>query len=164
MACSIYTQARLRSIERLLDLAGDVAIEYELNDVMHNFRLALMRLARTRLSDLSASEAAEAIGNLADSLRTRRSGLIYEFRSSNPRIQMVTDALATVFELHEKGDKALRKVAPEELERCVRQLKRQVDAALRREVAFLALCDAAAGADFIVAGGKPDSAPGRLIT
>jgi len=164
MTCGIYTQARLRSIERLLDLAGDPMVEYEMNDFMHNLRLALMRLVRTRLSDLSDSEAAEAIGNLADSLRTQRGGLIYEFRSSNPRIQMVTDALGSVLELHGKGEKELRKVGFEDAERCVRQLKRQVDAALKREVSFLALCDAAAGVDFIVAGGKPEGAPGRLIS
>ncbi len=164
MECSYYTQARLRAVERLLELGGDPMVEYESADVMHNLRLALVQLARARMEDLGGAEAAEAIGNLADSLRTRGKGLIYEFRSSNPRAQMVTDALSGVLEMHSKGQKGLRPAPPDEQERCVRQLKRQADGASRREAPFLEMCGSAVGREFIGAApdGKPDASAGRL--
>ncbi|MEO0082328.1 MAG: hypothetical protein ABIL25_08575, partial [candidate division WOR-3 bacterium] len=114
---------------RLLTLAGDVTVERSWPDVVHNLRLALLRVKQTRVQDLTDRECGEAVGNVADTLRTRAKGLIYEYRSQNSRVQLVTDELAEVASCHEQGVRGFRRVALEDIAMCVRYLKRQLEQA-----------------------------------
>lgn len=88
---------------------------------------------------LNDGEALEAAKNAAETSRTRSKGLIYEFRSQNPRVQTVTDELCQLMSWHEKGERELARFGPAELARCLHYLSRQIEKAIAKGESFLDL-------------------------
>jgi hypothetical protein len=120
------------ALRKLADLLRQPETEVEYADVLHNLRLTLVQLRRTRLPDLTDAEAEQALANVADTMRTRQSGLIYDFRSPDPRVQMPVDALTEVAGLHEKGERGLSRQNPGDLRLCLLYLSRQAKASRER--------------------------------
>ncbi len=146
--CRFLKQAREQALLKLVAL-GERDLEIAEFDVLHNFRLALVRVRRNRVHDLTEAEMKQALANAADTLRTKSKGLIYEFRSHNPRVQFATDELTAVAERHEKGDKGFRRVESGELAHCLRYLRHQAEDAIEREVGFFELTVQAVGRNYI---------------
>lgn len=145
------------SIRKLAELSGDPEFEWKRSEVLHNLRFALSRVRNTRLRDVTDEEAARAFANVADTMRTRSSGLVYDFRSPDPRIQMLSDELLAVANLHEKGEKGLLKTDAGDLMACLRYLERQAKAAGRLERGAAYFLDLAAqGVGSTLAAHRPD--------
>lgn len=124
---------------RLFSLAGDRTLELDFPDVLHNLRLALVRAQEGRAGRGSDDVCRQALDNVADTLRTKSRGLIYEYRSQDPRVQSAADELSMVCGSHEAGQKGFRKVGLEDIGRCVRYLKRQFEEAGTRGASYLDL-------------------------
>ncbi len=146
--CRFLKQGRERALTKLVVLVGDWVPEEHWYDVLHNLMLALVRLRQSRLRDLTDAEVKEGLANVAATLQAKSKGVIYEFRSRNPRAQFVADGLSLVVGNHEAGEKGFRRVEPGELTRCLRYMKRQVEGALERNVDFLGLAAQAVGRDY----------------
>jgi hypothetical protein len=108
-------------------------MELRHGDVLHNLRLAVTRFRRIRLPNLRDSEARQVFANLADTMRTRSSGLIFDFRSPDPRVQMLYDELVSLATLHERGEKGMVRVDAATLMQCLKYLEKQAAAAERQE-------------------------------
>jgi hypothetical protein len=108
-------------------------MELRHGDVLHNLRLAVTRFRRTRQPDLKDSETRQAFMNLADTMRTRSSGLIFDFRSPDPRVQMLYDELVSLASLHERGEKGMVKADAATLMQCLKYLEKQDAVAEKQE-------------------------------
>lgn len=118
------------ALRRLAELSGDHETEIEHADVLHNLRLALVQLRFGRLKDLTDEEARQALASVADTMRTRSHGLVYDFRSPDPRIQMAVDGLTEIAGLHERGERGFSRISPTDLLACLRYLERQAREAI----------------------------------
>jgi hypothetical protein len=121
--------------------------------VLHNLRFSVTRFRRDRLRDLKDSEARQAFANVADTMRTRSSVLIFNFRSPDPRVQMLADELLSVAALHERGEKQMAKTDAADLMKCLKYLERQAAAAEklgRGNTAFLDLVAQSVTREFLL--------------
>ncbi len=108
-------------------------MELRYGELLHNLRLAATLFRQSRMPDLKDSEARQAFANLADTMRTRSSGLIFDFHSPDPRVQMLCDSLLAVATLHERGEKGMLKTDAATLMQCLRYMQKQVAAADKQE-------------------------------
>ena len=128
-------------------------MELRHGDVLHNLRLSVTRFRRGRLRDLKDSEARQVFANVADTMRTRSSGLIFDFRSTDPRVQVLGDELLSVATLHERGEKQMAKTEAADLMNCLKFLERQAAAAEklgRGDTAYLDLIAQSVTGEFLV--------------
>ncbi len=132
----------------MFGFGGDREFESSALDLLHNLRLAIVRVMRDRDRDLGNAEAIEALENAAQTVRTRTSGLIYDYRSANPRVQRVTDELALVLDRHQKGEQGFHRVEGDILSRTLRYLKRQFELAEKRGASYLDLAAQTVGNEY----------------
>jgi hypothetical protein len=69
-------------------------------DIIHNISLAALQVKRTRFSDLKDNEVKEALENLIKTYETEERGIIYEYKSSNYRIQSIFDNIQKIINQH----------------------------------------------------------------
>ncbi|HTW90381.1 MAG TPA: hypothetical protein VMH22_01550 [bacterium] len=128
-ACPHFRAGGRAALIKLAELGGNPEMEIRQGEVLHNLRLAATRIRRTRLPDLRDGEARQAFANLSETMRTKSSGLIYEFRSADPRVQVMVDELLSVASLHERGEKGMTKTDVATLMQCLKYLEKQAAAA-----------------------------------
>jgi len=163
--CRHYQEARGRALLKLMALAADRELEVDWHDVLHNLRLALVRVQGERVADATAAEASEALDNAAMTVRTRANGLIYEYRSHDPRVQFLADELLRVAEGHRTGAAGFRRVGPDEVLGCLRYIRRQAEAARKRGSDYFGLTGQAVGRSYVTAtapGGGGSAATGLI--
>lgn len=113
--CPHFVAGVRQALRRLAQVSGDPRTEIDWADVLHNLRLAAVRVRDSRLRDAADAELAQAFANVADTLRTRSHGLVYDYRSPDPRVQLFADEVAAIAGLHERGERGFRKVGPVDL-------------------------------------------------
>ena len=130
--CPRFRAGARAALIKLVDLSQDPDFELRHSEVLHNLRLTVTRSRRSRLHDLKDSEVRQALANVADTMRTRSSGLIYDFRSPDPRVQILGDELLSVATRHERGEKQMARTDAADLMKCLKYLERQAAAAERQ--------------------------------
>ena len=151
-SCPHFRVGARAALLKLAELGGDPDVEIRYGEVLHNLRLSVTRTRRDRLPDLKDGEARQAFANVADTMRTRSSGLIFDFRSPDPRVQMLGDELLSVATLHERGEKGMAKTDASSLMRCLKYLGHQTTAAQKQErgdVVFLDLIAQSISREFL---------------
>jgi hypothetical protein len=151
--CPHFRAGARAALLKLAELSQDLDFEIRFGEVLHNLRLAVSRLRRTRLPGLKDCEARQAFANAGDTMRTRSSGLIFDFRSPDPRVQMLGDALLSVATLHERGEKQMAKADAADLMRCLKYLEKQAAAAERHgrgDTTFLDLIAQSVTIEFLI--------------
>jgi hypothetical protein len=151
-SCTNYRSGARQARIKLVELSGDVDMELRFGGVLHNLRLAVTRLRKNRLRDMKDADVRQASANVADTMRTRSSGLIFDFRSTDPRIQLLTDELLAVATLHERGERQMGKTDAVDLMKCLRYLEKQAAAAQaqgRAPTFFLDLIAQSVSSDFL---------------
>jgi hypothetical protein len=151
--CPHFRAGARAALLRLAELSGDPDFEIRHGEALHNLRLVVVRVRRTRLQDLRDSEARQALANAADTMRTRSSGLIFDFRSPDPRVQMLGDALLSVATLHERGEEGMAKTDVVDLMKCLKYMEKQAAAAEKQErgnTLFLDLIAQSVSTEFVV--------------
>jgi hypothetical protein len=128
-SCPHFRAGARAALLKLAELGGGPDMELRYGEVLHNLRLGMTRFRRNRVRDLTDSEARQAFANVANTMRTRSSGLIFDFRSPDPRVQMLCDELLSVASLHERGEKGMAQTDAADLMKCLKYLERQVAAA-----------------------------------
>ena len=126
--CLHFRAGARAALLRLAELGGDPDMELRYGEVLHNLRLGLARVRRGRRPDLKDSEARQAFANAADTMRARSSGLIFDFKSTDPRVQMLGDELLSLATLHERGEKGMARTDAADLMKCLKYLERQAAA------------------------------------
>lgn len=69
-------------------------------DVINNINFTLLGLKRYKITNLQNSELKDAIENLIKTLETEERGIIYEYRSTNYRIQSIFDSIQDILNRH----------------------------------------------------------------
>jgi len=144
--CPHYRAGARAALLKLAELGGGPDTEIRYGEVLHNLRLGLVRLRRERLPDMKDSDARQAFANAADTMRTRASGLIFDFRSPDLRVQMIGDVLLSVATLHERGEKGMVKTDATSLMQCLKYLELQAAAAEKQAKGDTFLLDVTAQA------------------
>jgi hypothetical protein len=121
-----YLAHRLEGAE-VLDAARKMS-----PDLLHNLELAILTTRDTRFRDLRDQEVKEALENTHRTILTVRRGVLYAYKSSDPRVQILTDAVQALIAKHSQGEEGLRKPAPEEFEGCLVASLAVLKAAVRR--------------------------------
>lgn len=155
--CRHFLAGARQAVRKLAEQTPDLDFNRSMADVMHNLRLALVRIRGSRAPDLTDGEARLALLNAADTMRTRSRGLVYDFRSPDPRIQWVTDEVLTVADRHEQGENGLRRATAAELSTCLRHLEHQARQLMgdRPEgTAFLDLVVQSVGRKYMASDGR----------
>jgi len=150
--CPHYRAGAQAALFKLAELGGDPDMEIRYGEVLHNLRLSIARMRRGRLRDLKDCEARQAFANAADTMRARSSGLIFDFKSTDPRVQVLGDELLSVATLHERGEKGMAKTDAPDLMKCLKYLERQAAAAEklgRGETFYLDLVVQSVAGDFL---------------
>jgi len=151
--CPHFRAGARAALLRLAGLGGGPDMELRYGDVLHNLRLSVTRFRRDRLREMKDSEARQAFANVADTMRTRSSGLIFNFRSPDPRVQVLGDELLSVATLHEHGEKQMAKTDAADLMKCLKYLERQAAAAEKQgrgDTAFLDLIAQSVTREFLL--------------
>jgi hypothetical protein len=157
--CPFLIESRRQGLKRLVRLDGDPELELRWFEVLHNLRLALVKVRERTQPALSDEEAREALANIIESLRVRAKGLIYDFRSPNPNIQEAVDALKEMVATYENGGVGAEpELSISELAGCLRYLYQQAGTAKERGVKFLDLLALSVGSEFI---GLDDMRPNK---
>ena len=150
--CPHFRAGARAALLRLAELGGGPDMELRYGEVLHNLRLSVTRFRRNRVRDLKDNEARQAFVNVADTMRTRSSGLIFDFRSPDPRVQMLGDELLSIATLHERGEKQMARTDAADLMKCLKYLERQAVAAEklgRGETMFLDLVAQSVANEFL---------------
>lgn len=150
--CPHFRAGARASLLKLAELGGGPDMELRYGDVLHNLRLSVTRFRRSRVRDLKDNEARQAFVNAADTMRTRSSGLIFDFRSPDPRVQMLGDELLSIATRHERGEKQMARTEAADLMKCLKYLERQAVAAEklgRGETVFLDLVAQSVANEFL---------------
>jgi hypothetical protein len=150
--CPHFRAGARAALLRLAELGGGPDMELRYGEVLHNLRLSVARFRRNRVRDLKDNEARQAFVNVADTMRTRSSGLIFDFRSPDPRVQMLGDELLSIATLHERGEKQMARTDAADLMKCLKYLERQAVAAEklgRGETMFLDLVAQSVANEFL---------------
>ena len=150
--CPHYRAGAKAALLKLVELGEDPDMEIGYAEVLNNLRLGVARLRRGRLRDLADSEARQAFANVADTMRARSSGLVFDFKSTDPRVQMLGDELLSVATLHERGEKRMARTEAADLMKCLKYLERQAAAAAklgRGDRAFLDLIVQSVSSEFL---------------
>ncbi len=161
--CPHFRAGARAALIKLVDLSRYPDFEWRHSEVLHNLRLGVTVIRRKRLTELKDAEARQAFANAADTMRTRASGLIYNFRSPDPRVQVLSDELITVARLHERGEKGMAKTDAATLMQCLKYLERQAAAAEKVERGasyFLDLAVQSVTSAFVTR--EPEGLVGRL--
>jgi hypothetical protein len=154
--CPHYRAGARAALLKLAELGGDPDVEIRYGEVLHNLRLGLARVRRGRLKDLSDGEARQAFANVADTMRARSSGLIFDFTSTDLRVQLLGDELLSVATLHERGEKGMARTDAVDLMKCLKYLERQTAAAEklgRGETFYLDLVVQSVAGEFLTRDG-----------
>jgi hypothetical protein len=88
-------------------------------------------------------------------MRARSSGLILDFKSTDPRVDMLGKELLSVAALHERGEKGMAKTDAAELMKCIKYMEKQAATAEkqgRKEALFLDLICQAVSREYVVRG------------
>ncbi|MGQ9708140.1 MAG: hypothetical protein ACUVUR_04620 [bacterium] len=148
--CQFLIESRGLALKRLVRLNGDPEFELKWFEVLHNLRLALVRVKELTQPALGDDEALVALANIIESRRVRSKGLIYDFQSPNPNIQKAADALMKVIEHYENGRTGPEpEITPAELTGCLRYLHQQASTARDKGVRFLSLFGLCVGSRLI---------------
>ncbi|MEO0080286.1 MAG: hypothetical protein ABIK44_06390 [candidate division WOR-3 bacterium] len=124
--CRFFLAGWREAVGRLVQFAGDWRFEREWFDVLNNLRLVLVRTRFRLVSNLDLALVRSALTSVAEMIRARMTGLIYETSSPVPGIQSIIDELTWIVESHEHGKKGLRPVAASDLLSCLLYLERQL--------------------------------------
>lgn len=136
--CRFLLEGRRQALKRLVKLSGDRSFELKFFSVLHDFRLTLLNFLEIHKGTISDSEVVTAIEHAAETLRVRSRGLIFDFRSTNPRVQQATDLLFEIAEwYHNNGNgKEGSTIGFEELSASLRYLEKQILSATKRGIDF----------------------------
>lgn len=128
-------------------MSGDSALEIKFFSVLHDFRLTLLNFLEIHKGTISDREIVTAIDHAAETLKVRSRGLIFDFRSTNPRVQQATDRLFEIAEwYHNNGNgKEGSTIGFEELSASLRYLEKQILSATKRGIDFWNLVKEAVG-------------------
>jgi hypothetical protein len=151
--CPHFRAGARAALLKLAELGGGPDMELRYGDVLHNLRFSVTRFRRDRVRDLKDNEARQAFVNVADTMRTRSSGLIFDFRSPDPRVQMLGGELLSVATQHERGEKQMAKTDAADLMKCLKYLERQAAAAEKQghgDTAFLDLMAQSVTREFLL--------------
>lgn len=148
--CRFLIDSRRQALKRLINLSGDGKFELTWFEVLHNLRLALVKIGEEQGGNFTGLEAITALENVLDTLKVRSAKLIYEFKSPNPNVQKAIEMVTKVLEWHERGENGAKQVELSQLAACVRYLLAQVKLAKEKGINFLELIAAAVGRSFLL--------------
>lgn len=86
-------------------------------DLLNNIEYSILVVQKLRFRDLKDREVGEALDNVLKGIESK---IIYEFKSLDPRVEIITQALRRLIQLHQEGKEGLRRPEPEELVTCLK--------------------------------------------
>ncbi len=98
--CQYIISAKHHWIDKLPITPAQIDFWQSHFDIIHNIEYAMLQIKKTRYTDLKDIEIKEALENLIKTYETETRGIIYEYKSSNYRIQSVIDNIETIINQH----------------------------------------------------------------
>jgi len=97
--CSYLIKAKQQWLEKLSITSSQFEFWRTHFDIIHNIEYAILAV-RNLHQDLADVEVKEALENLIKTTETEQRGIIYEYKSSNCRIQSIIDSIQNIINQH----------------------------------------------------------------
>ena len=120
--CSYLVSGRDYQIKRIDEAEPIKKIREISPDYMNNIDQSILTVQDTRFRNLKDSEVKEALENVLKTVETAEKKIIYEYRSPNPRIQIVADSVYQIIDKHQKGEDGMRRVSIDETKSCLKAI------------------------------------------
>jgi len=117
--CSYLQTARARAAARAPEFADLERVREMDPEFVSALEDAIITVQEERFRDLKDREVKEALRNLYKTLETEERGLLYEYRSPDPRIQILADAVGRVVKQYREGEDVTYKVEIIEVKACL---------------------------------------------
>jgi hypothetical protein len=104
--CEYLVQAKNRWILKLQISAEQIDFWQAHFDIIHNIELAILQVKQTQFCDVQDSEVEEALENLIKTFETEERGVIYDYKSSNYRIQTIIDDIQNIINQHRHSNQS----------------------------------------------------------
>jgi hypothetical protein len=133
-------------------------------DYMNNIEQSILTIQDTRFRNLQDSEVKEALENVLKTIETAERKIIYEYRSPNPRIQIVADSVYQTIEKHQKGEDGMRRVTADETKACLKAIIIALKSLIKQNPESTVYLDLIRQyAKGIIRESSPNLTPGRII-
>ncbi|MDH5186692.1 MAG: hypothetical protein ACETVX_04150 [bacterium] len=154
----VYQEHRIGNME-ILKKARDLIPDY-----MNNIEHGILVIRNTRFRNLLDREVKEALENILKTIETAERKIIYEYRSTNPRIQTVADSVYQIIEKHQKGEDGMRRVTVEETKACLKAIIATIKSLLKQNPDSTTYLDLISQySQGIIRETPPPITPGKLI-
>jgi len=131
---------------------------------MNNIEQSILTVQDTRFRNLLDSEVKEALENVFKTIETAERKIIYEYRSPNPRIQILADSVYQIIEKHQKGEDGMRRVTLDESKACLKAIITTLKSLIQQNSESTVYLDLIRQfAKGIIRESAPNLSPGRLI-
>jgi len=131
---------------------------------MNNIEQSILTIQDTRFRNLQDSEVKEALENVLKTVETAERKIIYEYRSPNPRIQLVADSVYQTIEKHQKGEDGMRRVTADETKVCLKAIIIALKSLIKQNSESTVYLDLIRQyAKGIIRESTPNLTPGRII-
>ena len=120
--CTYLVTGRDYQSQRIMETEQIKKIREMSPDYMNNIEQSILTIKDTRFRDLKDSEVNEALENVFKTVETAEKKIIYEYRSPNPRIQIVADSVYQIIDKHQKGEDGMRRVTIDETKTCLKAI------------------------------------------
>jgi hypothetical protein len=151
-------------VQRIGDIAPIKKIREMSPDYMNNIEQSILTIQDTRFRNLQDSEVKEALENVLKTIETAERKIIYEYRSPNPRIQIVADSVYQTIEKHQKGEDGMRRVTVDETKACLKAITIALKSLIKQNPESTVYLDLIRQyAKGIIRESSPNLTPGRII-
>lgn len=120
--CSYLVSGRDYQTKRIEEAEPIKKLREMSPDYMNNIEQSILTVQDTRFRNLKDSDVKEALENVLKTVETAEKKIIYEYRSPNPRIQIVADSVYQIIDKHQKGEDGMRKVTMDETKACLKAI------------------------------------------
>ncbi len=109
--CFYLITGRAYQVQRIPDIALIIKIREVNPEYMNGIEQSILLIRATRFRDLLDSEVKLALENILKTLETAERKIIYEYRSPNPKIQIVADSVTQTIKKYLRGEAGERSVS-----------------------------------------------------
>ena len=162
--CSYLVSGRDYQTKRIEEAEPIKKIREMSPDYMNNIEQSILTIQDTRFRNLQDSEVKEALENVLKTVETAERKIIYEYRSPNPRIQLVADSVYQTIEKHQKGEDGMWRVTVDETKACLKAIIIALKSLIKQNTESTVYLDLIRQyAKGIIRESTPSLTPGRII-
>ncbi|MEO0114367.1 MAG: hypothetical protein ABIK93_02700 [candidate division WOR-3 bacterium] len=120
--CTYLIVGRQYQVQRIGNFEPIEKVRKLIPDYLNNIEYSILLVRQNRFGDLKDREVKEALENLLKTIETAEKKILYEYRSPNPKVQIVADSVHKIIEKQENSEAGLRPASSDETKTCLKAI------------------------------------------